>query len=171
MIEEISIALQRTLKTLKKKPYTVSETNEHRHRFILCNDGTRIYFIFKKQPLNQWLRLFPKLEKIEEKIQYVDSINIQLYYKAKERFFNNNRKNNFILVCYEDETILKIPFEEWLSRANNFGLYRSINNLKLKNKKDYSGEEDYSEERTMSCYFTEKEIVQEKNIYNEVLVV
>lgn len=163
--DDIDFALKHTEKILlekkviKKPVYSTSETNHKRHRFLLCNDGTRIYFMFKREPLNQWLKLFPQLNEIEGNVWYVDSINIDLYYEAVRRFFNDNETEGFFIICYADGTILKIRVREWLKRANEQRLYRRIRRLNTVKAGDYSGSDEYIDEKTMSCFFTQEDVV------------
>ena len=126
---------------------------------MLCEDGTRIYFMFKREKFHKWLVLFPLLKEIESDVCYVDSINVSLYYSATEKYFNNSRANGFFVICYQDGAILKINYKEWLKRANQYKLYRRINRLNFKKKGDYTKEDEYLEEKTMSCYFTKEEII------------
>ena len=156
---DIEIALRRTLEKMEKTPYSILETNHRRHRFVLCSDGTKMYFMYKNEPLHLWKELFPQLNAIGKEIVYVDSINVPLYYEAQEKYFKNKTKETYIIICYPDKTILKIPFQTWLERADEKMLYRRTNNLEFVNKADGSGKTDYVEEKTMSCYFKEEDVV------------
>lgn len=160
MIDEIDLAVKHVEKKLKKKVLAVLQVNHNRHRFVYFTDGSAIYLMFKRESLLSWKKLFPDLKDIETIVLYVDSINVPLYYSMLDNYLKPEIKEKFIVICYQDETVLKIDPEEWLRRAELYSLFRKINNLEFQKKPDYSGNNDYQEETTVSCFFTKDEIVK-----------
>lgn len=157
-INDVNYAVRFALERLGKQSKTINITNYNRHAIVHCTDGECIYVLFKRESFLTWPYHFPQLTKRKD-IERVESINL-LNSVGEPVFYSSQDvcgKNGRIVLVYEDRSVYSISFHEWISRANRYGLYRTIQRLKFGKNFNFSGSDINIQEKTISCYLTKEE--------------
>lgn len=159
-INDIHYAIQWVLYKLQKQAIQTKILNYHRHAVITCSDGEKLYLLIKRDSFLTWGKWFPQLSQRFD-IHRVDSINLldskgdAVFYKIQDMIGDNGK----IIIVYADKSIAIIPFNEWLQRANAYGLYRMVKRLKFGRDINFSGKDIHIQEKTISCYFLKDEVI------------